>query len=429
MSIVTVQGAHHAIVSLTYDREATTQLARQIAGAIDAGLADNTIVPFDNASGSPPTVPAGQVGEFVQSQSGTTLLPARYDYVVDSAKSAVIFGNGDANEQILAGAGKLSFFASGGAGSIVTGGGDDLISIAASDPGAWRIAVGNGNDTIRAMGSGNDTIDAGSGKSFIQLGSGSTLLTTDGADTVLAGSGRETITALGSSVGGVVFGNASKLFYLAGGPSTVVGGTGSDTVYGGSGRDLLVGGTGGNNFLQAGSGPATLFGGGNGDQLYAAGDKAQILTAASGNETLSGFAASGHDTFVGGSGADQIMGGLGKNTFVAGTGTATVTAVAGTSNLFEFINSAGGGAETVVGLTGASQVHIELSGFGRDEVRKALAGQKVTDGSVTITLSDHSTVTFQNIGSLTSANFVDSTSGSAGGWSGGSGHAGWGHHT
>ena len=167
-----------------------------------------------------------------------------------------------------------------------------------------------------------------------------------------------------------------------------------------------------------------MFGGGNGDQLYAGGDKPRELHAASGNETLSGAFGSGADTFYGGSGSDQIFGGSGKNTFVAGTGTATVTASPGTRNLFEFMKTVGGETELVTGLTGASQVHIELLGYGPDEVKNALASQTVTNQSVTITLSDHTAVTFLDVGALSSGNFLGGQSsgdGSSGDGSSGDG--------
>ena len=91
----------------------------------------------------------------------------------------------------------------------------------------------------------------------------------------------------------------------------------------------------------------------------------------------------------------------------------------------------GGGSETVTGLTDLSQVHIDLSGFGRTEIKYALAHQTTTDGSVTVTLSDNTTVTFQNIASLSASNFT--ATGSSGGGNFGNGfgdhgHDRWGDH-
>jgi len=334
-------------------------------------------------------------------------LPKGYDFVVDSAKNANIFGNGDANEQILVGKGNLQFFAATGSGSIIGGGGKDLIATAPTDSGSWLITLGNGDDSIRAFGSGNDTISTGKGNSVLQLGSGSDFITTTGSDTVLAGSGSETINAIGDN--DVVYGNSSSLFFVAGGAATVFGGTGSDTVFGAAapGADLFEGGTAGNNFLQAGNGPATLFAGGNNDQLYAGGSAPQELHAAAKNETLFGGFASGQDTFYAGSGADQITGGTGQNTFVLGTGTATITALSSGSfdAVFEAINGQAGGADTVQGLTAANQLTITLSGYGPDEAANAIAGQTSDGSSVTIALSDGTKLTFDNITHLTASNF------------------------
>ena len=416
MPIVTVPGANHSTVSLSYDLDANALLARYIAGVIKTGLAGGTIEAFDNKSGLPPPgLPPGTTGEFVQTRSGATVLPKGYDFVVDRAKSAQIFGNGDDNEAILVGHGNLQFFAVTGSGSIIGGGGNNSIVISPASTGDWLIALGNGNDSIRAFGSGNDTISTGSGHSMLQLGSGNDFITTTGSDTIVAGTGSETIDAIGAN--DVVYGNASNLLFLAGGAATIFGGTGSDTVFGSAsshGKDLIEGGSAGNNFLQAGNGAATLFGGGNGDQLYAGGNKAQELHAAGGNETLSGVFASGNDTFYGGSGSDQIFGSNGKSTFVAGTGSATVTASPASQNLFEFMKTIGGGSELVTGLTDPSQVHIDLVGDGKNEVQYALAHQTTADGSVTVTLTDNTTVTFQNIANLSASNFTTQNS-SAGG--------------
>ncbi len=260
----------------------------------------------------------------------------------------------------------------------------------------------------RALGGGNDTISTGSGHSILQLGSGSDFITTTGSDTVLAGTGSETIDAIGAH--DVVYGNASNLFFVAGGAATIFGGTGSDTVFGSAtskGADLFEGGSAGNNFLQAGDGRATLFGGGDGDQLYAGGStRRNNCMPRAGNETLSGVFASGKDTFYGGSGSDQIFGGSGSNTFVAGTGTATVTASPGFDEFVRLHEDAWAvDRRLVTGLTDPSQVHIDLAGYGKNEVKYALAHQTTADGSVTVTLSDNTTVTFQNIAQLSASNF------------------------
>ena len=51
------------------------------------------------------------------------------------------------------------------------------------------------------------------------------------------------------------------------------------------------------------------------------------------------------------------------------------------------------------------EVNIKLSGYGANEAANAVAGQISTPNSVTITLSDNTKVTFQNITHLTTGNF------------------------
>ncbi len=141
--------------------------------------------------------------------------------------------------------------------------------------------------------------------------------------------------------------------------------------------------------------------------------------------------ASGADTFYGGSGSDQIFGGSGNNTFVGGTGAATVTASPDAKNLFDLMKTLGGGSELVTGFTDASQVRIELLGYSTSEVKYALDHQKVTDGSVTVTLSDNTMVTFQNVGALSSSNFLTASAAGATASQGGSDDQGHhhGHHS
>ncbi len=169
MPVVTVQGANHSTISLLYDLDANAVLARYVAAEIKTGLDNGTVLAWDNSSGPPPPLPPNKLGEFVQSKSGTTFLPAGYDYVVDSAKSANIFGNGDAGQRVLAGASNLSFSVAAGSGSVIAGGGDNNITIQSSDPGNWLIALGNGDDFVRALGSGTDTINLGSDETNVQL--------------------------------------------------------------------------------------------------------------------------------------------------------------------------------------------------------------------------------------------------------------------
>ncbi len=420
MPTVTVAGAHGQSVSLNFDSNANAAIAQRLAAAITAGVENGTILPAVDTDGPPPPLPPGATGEFVQDPSGLTILPHGYKAYVDTAPQAVVFGSGDNGELVLSSAGSsLSFFATGGSGTVVAGGGDNNIVIPGNDKGGWSINTGNGDDTVLAMGTGNDTINPGGGNNDILLGGGKTIMETTGDDTVSASGGQATIAAIGKT-SDLVYGGA-QLFYVGtqGGSATVFGGTGSDTFFGGKGTDLVHGGTGGDNFLFAGTGSATLFGGGSGDQLFTAGSDAQALHAGAGNETLNGVFGQGADTFYGGTGSTQIYGGTGNDTFVAGTGSATVSAPLG-QNLFVFTDGQAGGSELIQGFA-SGQDTVDLQGYGKNEVANALKGAKVMDGSTTITLSDHTTITFAGVSNLTASDFI--TSGGSGG-SGGSGSGG-----
>lgn len=410
MPTVTVAGAHGQILSLNFDSASNAALAQKLAFAITTGVTGGTIIPAVDTNGTPPPIPGGKIGEWVQTQDGTTILPPGYKAVVDTAPDAVVFGSGDSGESVLASSGDLTFFASAGSGTVAAGGGDDRIVLFSSDKGSWSINTGNGNDIVLAQNSGNDTINAGGGDNRIALGSGKDLVLSTGDDTVMAGDGQETISATGKH-GDLIYGNSSSLFFVTNeGSATVFGGSGSDTFFGGKGTDVVYGGTGGNNFLMAGTGPATLFGGGDGDQLFGNGTTAQALHAGAGNETL--FGGSGADTFYGSAGTTQMVGGFGSDTFVAGTGSATITAGL-TGNLFAFTDGQAGGTESISGFTSGRDL-IDLQGYGKNEVTKALKSQTVTSGGDTITLSDHTTITFAGVSSLSASDFVTSSGSAAG---------------
>ena len=392
MPTVTVAGAHGQIVSLNFDSASNAVLAQKLAFAITTGVQNGTIIPAVDTDGGPPPVPGGKVGEWVQTQDGTTILPSGYKAVVDTAPDAVIFGSGATGESVLASSGDLTFFASAGSGTVAAGGGGDRIVLMSSDKGGWSINTGNGNDVVLAQNTGNDTINAGGGDNSITLGSGSDLVLSTGDDTVTAGDGQETISATGKT-SDLIYGGSSSLFFVTNqGSATVFGGTGSDTFFGGKGTDLVYGGTGGNNLLFAGTGSATLFGGGDGDQLFGGGTQAQALHAGAGNETL--FGGSGGDTFFGSAGSTQMFGFSGSNTYV-------------------FTNGQAGGTDTITGFT-SGRDQIDLQGYSKNEVTKALKSQTMTSGGDTITLSDHTTITFAGVNSLSASDFVTS-SGSAGG--------------
>ena len=432
MPTVTVQGANASTLSLVYDSQPNADLAILVREAINAGIlsaltpaGNGSILPVDRAQ-TPvaPLLPAGKTGEYVFSTPGLATMPRGYDFVVVTAPVANLTGNGDSNQQVLAGASNLTFNAGGvatGAGSVITGGGNNSITIPVTDSGSWLIAMGNGNDTVRALGGGNDTIVAGAGTNRITLGGGHSVVTTAGSASIVGSSlvgSSETVTASGNTV---ITANRSNLMFIgnAGAGATVFGGTGSDTIQGGGGPNYFQGGSAGNNSILGGSGTATLFGGGSGDKLFAGSGAGalQELHAGLGNETLTGTSGLGNDTFFGGAGSATVYSGAGANHYVAGQALGSmevhVDSLTGgfqsSSNQFDFIFGQGGGSVQATGFTTAGQIKFHLIGAGWGGNSTAQLAQNAVIGSdLHVTLSDNTQVTFLNIANVltTGSNFV-----------------------
>jgi hypothetical protein len=71
-------------------------------------------------------LPPGKTGEFVQTQTGSTILPQGYKAFVDTAPNSIVFGSGDEDETVLSSTGNLDFIATGGSGTVVAGGGTNV---------------------------------------------------------------------------------------------------------------------------------------------------------------------------------------------------------------------------------------------------------------------------------------------------------------
>jgi hypothetical protein len=516
MPAVTIQGSNGRSLTLDFDTTSNFILARQLAAALNAEIAAGTLVTRSDPGGPPP-LPAGANGEFFQTTSGLVTLPSGYTAdIISKPGSAIVFGSGATDQTILSGsATDLTFFASGGSGTVVAGGGNNRIFITGTTPpgttppgtipagtipagtipagttqpggaarrdntaradrdevraddddrghgsidpgrgrdddhdrdsghgddddhghqghgngngngnggggdgggpstpgaaaGNWVLFTGDGNDVISALGAVNATIGAGGGHNGIVLGSGQDVIISTGDDSIQGGSGTATIDATGAH-SSFIQGMAADLLFVGGsGGATILGGSGSDTYFGSTagpvGDQLVKGGSAGNNFLFAGDGLATLSGGGNNDQLFSFGSSGQMLIAAGGNETLSAALSSGDNTLRAGAGRDLLIGGTGADTFVGGSGNATVSAGSG-ADVFAFINHQAGGTDLVQGIIDPAGIKIALEGYGGGAIAKALASQTVSQGSVTIGLSDGTKITFQDVISLNRSNFI-----------------------
>lgn len=203
---------------------------------------------------------------------------------------------------------------------------------------------------------GIGTVIAGGGNNFIGIGrrSGNHLVLTDaGNDTIKALSGNDSIGA----------GLGSNLVILGGG-NDLVDVTGCDTVRAGSGQDTVT--------VEKG-GEAVVYG-----------DFGQLSFVDYG-------AAS---TVFGGGGSATLQAGSGSDVFVAGQG----------ADSFVFLNGAAGGNTEIQDFTlGVDKV--VLQGYGPDEVAQALQNATVSCGSVTLRLSDNTTITFDGITRLGTSSF------------------------
>ncbi len=345
----------------------------------------------------PNNVPDGNA-EFVETVAGdeeslsanTTVV-----LVADGAAGVGLFDSfGTASQTIVDGAGGLDYIGHSASGTILAGGGGNLVDIElkTSVTGGYTIVTSGGNNTIDAE-TGNDTISAGTGANSLDLGTGNDLVNSTGADHIFieanTTAASDTISALGDNSGDFIFDSGSNhvTFLNGNAASTFEGGAGSDTVYAGVGGGTVLGGTGGNNLLVGGTGQVTLAGGGNGDVLQlTTGSASDLVQAGAGNETLLGGVTTGADTFQAGTGNDSISAGRGADTF-------------------QFVNGQAGGVDTVSGFGNNSHNTIALQGYGANEAANAVASATVSHGSTTFTLSDNTSVTLVGFTHLTAANF------------------------
>ena len=292
------------------------------------------------------------------------------------------------------------------------------------------LVAGSGNDTV-STGIGDDTVFGGTGSGLLLGGGGNDLfVAATGASTIFAGSGSANVYGSDGQMTFVNSGAASSVFGGAG-FAEVFGGTGTLQAYGGGGG-VYYGGTAGSNLLVAGSGQSFLLGGGEGDRLYTNSAARDVLAAGSGNETLVGTGSGGDNIFFGGGGNALIAAGNGNTLVVAGSGHDSVftgatgsTVTYGTTGSTLLVEgsgtdlfSAGSGTATVDGGTGTDIVSIVdghaggsvtlndfkpgtdqvgLYGYAAGEAARALATATVGGGATTLTLSDHTRISFTGL--------------------------------
>lgn len=399
MTTLTVVGVGGSDVNVNISTSQNASVAAKILGMITNQVSEGNLTPFAYDGIGPldaPTTPA----YMIVTGPGAASLPANVLDVVDVAKGPVLLQGGTASVQSVVSESPITYFANSGVGTVVASGGDSTLITQLTGGGDHLFLTDGNNNRILAF-SGNDSIYAGPGRNSILLGSGNDLVGVTGQDSIIAGSGNDTVDVMSGSAA-VQGGTGTLLFANGDGSSTVFGGMGSDTITGGNGGGVYHGGSAGNNLLIGGLAATTLFGGGAGDTLIAEGGANDKLIAGPGNETLIG-AGYGSDTFVGGSGADSMMGGFGRNTFVLGAGGGTITG-GFSGNIYQFIDDKTHGNFVVTDFTQGTD-KIKLSGEGHNAIDKALRSQTLSGGNVTISLGDHTKITFLDVSKLDRSSF------------------------
>jgi len=152
-----------------------------------------------------------------------------------------------------------------------------------------------------------------------------------------------------------------------------------------------------------GSGIATLFGGPGGVVNYDGSIAGAQYEALTGNETLNAAGSSTNNLIVGGSdshGNDRLIGGSGADTMIAGSASATMTGGAGNNDFVFFSNftAASGNTDIITDFTNNDVVLLQ--GYGANQASTALASAVTSGGSLTLTLSDSTKITFLGLDSI-----------------------------
>ena len=351
-----------------------------------------------------------------------------YSVLVGTATVPVtVFGGSHDGGRVLTGSGGIAFNAGSGRGTVLAGGGNNLISMLAG-AGAQQVSTGGGDDTIVAL-TGANTISAGTGANQVLAQGGDDIINSSGDDLINVVSGRTTVNAAannptvflgrdgsefngGSGRATVVVGigastlrshGGGQLWLQSGGglvtsdgADTIIGGSGSATVQATSGDDFVFaglgrlefrGGSGASTILGAASGSVSIAGGAGtvigiayGNTTYTGGSGADTIAAFGGSATITGGAGTG--VFLGGPGGhNRIDGGSGRVTIFGGGDGDVLRAGSGAGDVIQ----AGSGAETIsaLGTTGRETFY---TGSGRDLVLLGAGASQVLAGSGAATI-------------------------------------------
>lgn len=282
---------------------ATISIQSSAAGVV---LAQNTNVTL--AGGDANT---GIVSQGILDYSGAAgLIDAFGDTsTVNAVADNAIIGVGGSDMMVTLGGVGQSLHVDGGTTGIFTQTGSDA-----------AIQVGSGSASVAVASPDSGTIQLQlNGGNAVSLGSSSVssvLVLHAGSNTISAVTGTSSVFSQGGA--SEYYGNAASVYFVGAtsvvAVSTVFGGSGSDTVFGGTGVNYTEGS--GNNVFYSGVSPT--------NPLRA---EHSTVTATSGHDTLFGSAAGdqfnlgrGSELFVGGGGADTMFGGSAGPTVFGASG-------------------------------------------------------------------------------------------------------------
>jgi len=323
-----------------------------------------------------------------------------------AAPAGVVVNLGDqiSEEDFAAGNFGTVFAATGGAGSNVLAGFENVTGSQSADDitgdsNANTLNGNGGNDVLFGLG-GADTLLGGAGDDILAGGGGT--------DVIDGGAGIDTNsfeginfavtanlsngTALYVTPFGVVFEQFTNIENLSGtelGDSLtgsaaadgLAGNGGDDTLRGLGGNDDLDGGDG-NDAIFAGSGSDNVAGGAGDDRIFA-GSGDDVIDAGAGDDFV--VAGSGADIISAGAGDDLLAGGLGADTFVFAD-------EPGDNRIFDF----------------SFNDVIDISAFGFSDLADVVAASEAVGGGVVITLDDDTSLTLDgvSVGDLTASDFI-----------------------
>jgi hypothetical protein len=331
--------------------------------------------------------------------SDTVFGGANYTYTANGGLNDILFVSGDntyngssvSGDTVSMGTGHDTVNTGAGSTTVFGGVGDGLINLNDSTNGSGTVFLGSGGHIVVNADGYADAITTATPGNTIYGGTstadGSQLLVsiTDtvgglgGNDQVIAGNA--TTTVFDSVGGNSIFGGSGPLFFVGDSAASAI----SDSIVGGTGGTLVFGSTNDNLVMSSASTGGVLF-----------------AIAGGGNETLNGANAAGSfvfygltDTVNGSSESTSVVGGTGTNFFNTGSGNEAIVGGTGT-NLFT-LNEGGAGTHITI-FDFASGNDSVAFGTAADSV--SLSTGTVSDGNLTITLADNTTVEFIGVTSL-----------------------------